>query len=121
MKLEFNFYPFPTWFPEWIFKMMVDKKYLPFKKGKKFIYQYKEDGSYSEIVNGEYIINVQEYRTKTNFWLADLTVLTTNYNRKELEFYLKEIVNIHNGFTITGPDGLDKNLLSYSFANYKKL
>ena len=121
MKLFFYFYPFPTWFPEWILKPMIDKKYLPFKAGKKFIYPYKEDGSYTEILNGEYIIYVQESRTKTNLWLAELTVLATNYSCKELEFLLKGIVNIHNRFTTVGPDGLDKELMSYSFANNKKL
>lgn len=121
MKLFFNFFPLATWFPEWILKQMTDKKFLPFKEGKKLIYPYKEDGSYTEIVNGEYIIYVQESRTKTNLWLAELTVLVTNYNWKEIEFVLKGIVNVHKRFTTVGPDGLNKELMSYSFANNKKL
>jgi len=121
MKLFFNFFQLATWFPEWILKPMIDKKYLPFKEGKKFIYPYKEDGSYTEIVNGKYIIYVQESRTKTYLWLTELTVVTANYNWKEIEFLLKEKVNIRKKISTVGPDGLDKELMSYSFANNKKL
>jgi len=121
MNILFNFYPFSTWFPEYILQLIVEKKFLPFKAEKKFIYPYKEDGTYTEIVNGEYIIFLQESRAKTNFWLAELTVVTTNYKRKELEFLLKGIVNVNKRFTTVGPDGLNKELMSYSFANNKKL
>lgn len=121
MTIIFNFYPFPTWFPEYVLKPLVEKKFLPFKANKKFIYPYKEDGSYTEIVNGEYIIYLQESRTKINFWLAELTVLVANYNWKEIEFLLKGIVNVNKRFTTVGPDGLNKELMSYSFANNKKL
>ena len=89
--------------------------------GKKFIYPYKEDGSYTEIVNGEYIILLQESRTKANLWLTELTVVATNYKWKELEFFLKGIVNVHRRFTTVGPDGLDKELMSYRFKINKKL
>ena len=100
---------------------MIDKKILPFKAGKKFIYPYKEDGSYTEILNGEYILYVQESRTETNLWLAELTVLATNYKWKELEFLLKGIVNINKRIATVGPDSLDKELMSYSFKINKKL
>ena len=121
MKIFFNFFPLATWFPESILKQMIDKKFLPFKEGKKFIYPYKEDGSYTEIVNGEYIIYVEESRTKINIWLAELTIIATDYKWKKLEFLLKEIVNIRKRITTLGPAGLDKEMMSYSFANNKKL
>lgn len=122
MKLKFNFFSqVAVWFPEYMVEPLYTDNLIALNSGKNSKLIYKEDGDYTEIVDGDYIVYGSLINTDPNFWLVELKVLSNQSGWKEIECLYREKVVFNKFIATVGPDGLEKNIAYYGFQKAKKL
>lgn len=122
MKLKFNFFSHTaTWFPEYMIEPLYTDNLVALNTGKNSKFTYKEDGEYTEIVDGDYIVYGGLINANPSFWLVELKVLSNQYGWKEIECLYRERIIFNKYKATVGPDGLEKNIAYYGFQNAKKL
>jgi hypothetical protein len=123
MELKFiSFFPAATYFPETVDPIVYKDTLAALKKGSDSIFDYKEDYTYSEIIDGEYIMQSFD-RKNIEQWLVELQVISSDIDEKEIKCVFKDKVTVIGSEDIIDPAGRDLTVAYYSRKNckFKKL
>ena len=120
MKVEYKmFHLSATEFPELIESIVYKTTLNALKKGRDSTFTYEEDHVYSEIVNGEYIMNSFDDK-QIESWLVELRVISSQDDEKEIQCNYKDKVTSVLYELGYDSEGLIKNVMYYVRKNILK-